>query len=59
MSQTLQNMLETIKTLSPEEIVQLRQEVEKLVQPSAREVFLETLKMSGVLKDINMSHPEN
>lgn len=53
MSQTLQNVLEEIKNLSPEELAQLRQEVEKLVQPSsAREVFLERLKMSGVLKDI-------
>jgi hypothetical protein len=52
MSQTLQNVLEEIKNLSPQELAQLHQEVEKLVQPSAREVFLEKLKMSGVLKDI-------
>jgi hypothetical protein len=52
MSQTLQNVLEEIKTLSPEELAQLRQEVEKLVQPSAREVFLENLKAAGILSEI-------
>jgi DNA-binding transcriptional regulator YiaG len=52
MSQTLQNMLEEIKTLSSEELAQLRQEVEKLVQPSAQKVFLEKLKAAGILSEI-------
>jgi hypothetical protein len=34
MSQTLQNVLEKIKTLSPEELEQVYQEVVKLTQPS-------------------------
>ncbi len=52
MSQALQNVLETIKTLTPEELAQLQQEVEKLVQPSARKAFLENLKAAGLLREI-------
>lgn len=52
MSQALQNVLETIKTLSPEELAELRQEVEKLVQPSAQKVFLENLKTAGLISEI-------
>jgi hypothetical protein len=52
MSQTLQNVLETIKTLSPEELAQLHQEVEKLVQPSVQRVFLENLKLAGLISEI-------
>jgi predicted nucleic acid-binding protein len=52
MSQALQNVLEEIKTLSPEELAQLRQEVEKLVKPSAQKTFLEKLKAAGILSEI-------
>jgi chaperonin cofactor prefoldin len=52
MSQTLQNVLEEIKTLSPEELQQLYQEVGKLVQPSAQRVLLEKLKEAGILSEI-------
>lgn len=52
MSQTLQNVLETIKTLSPEELAELQQEVEKLTQPTSQKVFLEKLKAAGLLSEI-------
>jgi hypothetical protein len=52
MSQTLQNVLEEIKTLSPEELQQLHQEVGKLVQPPAQKVLLEKLKEAGILSEI-------
>jgi hypothetical protein len=52
MSQTLQNVLEEIKTLSPEELAQLRAEVEKLTQPSAQRVLLEKLKEAGIISEI-------
>lgn len=52
MSQTLQRMLEEIKSLSPDELTQLHHEVEKLVQPFAQRVFLEKLKEAGLLSEI-------
>jgi hypothetical protein len=52
MSQTLQNVPEEIKNLSPEELAQLHQEVEKLVQPSVQKVFLENLKTAGLISEI-------
>jgi DNA-binding transcriptional regulator YiaG len=55
MSQTLQNVLENIKTLSPEELAQLRQELEKLTQPSAQKLLLEKLKQAGLISEIKES----